>query len=1772
MKNSLLRFSIAAVLAAYVGFNPARAGSVARVFFDGDATGSDPTVFRQSVSTLTNTPAFPQFPDFREQLDDWSTVPGRPLTIGLQGKDNSGVDYGTWIRGYLQAPVTGQYLFGVASGDNSQLYLSTNYDPANEVLIAYEPGTGETLFAGDRLDTRVSAPIYLVQGQEYFFEVLQQVGAGPGYIQVGWQRPGGVQEIIPALHLAQYEVDNFLDTDHSGQAPIFNAPFPSNPGGLNGGNLPASVSLGEGQELLLQLDVIAPQPTTFVWKTNGVVVPGQNLSYFQLPRVPATYDGISVQAFVSNAYGTLASATTTVSVASDPTPPTVLTVDTAGNPNLVEILFSKPVDPASATNTANYQVGIVGGGLLTNFTAAISADNQTVALHGAFNFALGANYLLTVANILDQASTPNTLSPNPSTSPFVFSAPLGNTYHFDSGPPADFKYFGNAYVTNNPSANGGGLLSLTDAQPNENGAVLLTARQDIDQAHISFTTRISDGASESGIDQPGDGLSVNISANLPLGTFGSPEYGYAPPVIENQFTVYFNAHADSDLQPVAIGVSLNDVVLTNILAGTNGLPLDGVPPITSLDGHWAPVDINLLRDGTLNLAFDGVVVLTNFQTGWVGIPAAQVGFAAATRTWYETHWIDDLYINFAEGDYGDAGLSTNSVLGGTFPEGSPVSLVAVPTGAGPDTYQWYENGQPLLDATNRTLTFPGVVGAGGSFYVTVSNQFSGFASQPQTVYVQPNLSPATVTSVSGIAGGVNEVLLAFNQTLDPATATAVSTYSSPYFAVTSAILGQDGRSVLLHTTQQRLGVVYPLAITGLKDSYSAANILSTNLTFTSTLTYDDEVLADTPVRYYKLNETNGTVAFTETTGGDTLNTNGAYQNLPVLGNPSLLPDPGPDDYSALFISDHTNQVAVPNNGDINVLRGPFPKRTIELWFNAVRFPIGAQPGDSAVNAQTHAVSGLWEEGGNLRDIALYLWNNTGLTNPATGFLTFTAYNSTDDGPGSPFGLLLNPPVYITYPVSTNVTYHVVAILDGDPNGTNGELRLYVNSDLVGRTTNGVGQIYNHNGAVHIGGGNGRSHLNVSGLFGYFDGQIEDVAIYDEVLATNRILAHYQAATGASLTSTAPPTFVTGADTYGDPNSVEVVFNQPVSAQSAGNLANYALSTSGHAVIPIQSAALQPDLKTVKLSGAFNFVAGSAYTVAVQGVADILDSLNVVASTNLSFVFQTAGPVGIDPSSSLGNQTVTENQTAQFTVVATGQPPFTYQWLTNGVAWAGQTNSTLAFQAAWNSGGSYSVVVSNGFSSIASAPDSVLTVVPDQTPPQLVEVTGLAGTLNEIVLVFNKPVDPASAGSLATYNAPGLTLLRASVAPGGLQVTLATSPQTHGQTNLLAIRNLRDLAHVPNELTATVSFVSTISYRDEVLAEPGIVRYFTFDQTNGVEIPSLVSKYDTSPLNIVGTVRGNPTFPVLGVPGLVPNVPNNTAIEFTGIGGTNRVDLPNGNDIDASLGPWAQVTHIFAFQANGLPQVTVSGSTTNTDAPVLYSDYQLAFYILPTQASNNPAGALLVFEAQNTSSSGPGSPWGGNTPATAKYISYPIQPGVVYNVVGVLDGNVSFTGELRLYINGVRVGTVTGIGEVYNNPNDPPAFGQGYLTTYLGVGETINPELVTATTHYDPPFNGVIDEFALINQGVLTDERIAQLYAFSQTNWAGNGFTVVSGSGAPSISGVQIQSGNVVITWGDNSQLQRAASVTGPYVTLPNATSPYSEAVPTSGQAYFRLSR
>ncbi len=1732
----------------------ARAGSVVRLYYDGISTTSSSVAVRTSVATLTNAPSFPNSPSFREQLDDFTALAGQPLRAGLQGKDNSGADYGSFIRGYLEAPETGPYLFNVASDDNSALFLSTDHAAENRRLIAFELESGAPLFGGARQEQRLSAPINLVRGQKYYFEVLHKQAGGGSYIQVGWQRPDGVQEIIPALHLAQYPVDPFLNTGSTEQPPILNDR------GFNEGDVPAAVSAVEGDELLLQLDVIAAQPTTIEWTRDGEVIPGENLSFFRVPRVPASLNGAKIQARVSNALGTVTSTVTTVSITPDVTPPSILAVETAGNPNLLRITFSEPVELASATNLANYQIRPTGGAALPIQAATLLPGEQVVEFTGTFNFQVGITYQLSVQEVRDQAVVPNVLAPNPTTTPFLFSAPTGTTYTFNAGRPAGFRFFGSAEVIESGSHDGSGYLRLTDDDRNQNGAIVITERRDVDQIRVRFKTRIADGASTSGWDEPGDGFSLNVAADLPLGTLGGPENGFTPDVPGNRLSFSFDTHPDSlDDQP-SITVLLNNQIVTNIFVGTNGVPLNGVPPISRFDGRWVDVDIDLRRNGLLTLRYDGITLLDELPTAFEIVNSAQIGLAARTRSWYQTHWFDDLNVNFGEGDIGDVALSPDSVLGGTFSEGSEIRLAALPTGAGPFQYQWFKNGLPLAGETSRFLRLAAVVGEGGNFSVKVSNAFSETTSEPQAVVIQPDTTPPALVSIRGVAGGVNQVLLTFDEPLDPGTASDLATYFSPLFRVNEADLSSDGHSLILRTTPQRVGIDYPLTITGLKDRSAQGNAATVTVNFVASLSYKDEVLADTPVRYYRFEETSGTIAFTETTSGDRINTNGVYQNLPILGVPSLVPS-AVGEYAAHFQSINTNYVSVPNGGDINDYRGPWAKKSYEFWFRAHSTPTPAPDGANNTTIQATTTAGLWEEGGNQRSIAVYLWRDPTKLNPAEAELTFHAYCSTPDGPGAPFGLQQYPPVFVTHTITTNVTYHVIAVMDGRTDSLDGELRLYINGELASRSTNGVGQIYNHNGNVEIARGNSRSHLDISANYGAFDGILDEVSTYNAALSEERILAHYRAGTGESLSTESPPTLVEQVDPRGHPNQLTITFNQPVSAETATNLANYTLRSAGGTVLPLQSAVLLDDLVSVKLNGAFNFAQDAAYEVIVRDVADILVPDNVVVEVTLPFTFTTAGPVGIAAGSDLGHRQITENRDVQFSVTASGQPPFTYQWNYNGAPLPGETGAVLFFSAPLPAAGNYTVTLANEFSTITSPP-AQLTVVPDTAAPHLIGAQGLAGSLNEVRLRFNEALDPATATALATYNIPGLTVVEALLSADGRQVVVKTSPQANGDQRQLTITGLRDLASTPNVLNTTAAFVSAVNYREEVLAE-GAVRYWTFGETEGPDFHTLASQFDTTPESLVGTYGEGVIF---GAPSLVPNLPDDPAVELRSDGPDSRIEIPNARDINAILGPWAKRTHLFSFRADKLPRVTVTNTTspegeilisTNVAAPALYAHDRIGIYLFGTQESDNPTEAILGFRAHNTTSEGPGTPWGGNTLDTSKHVLATIRAGEVYHVAAVLDGSAgSFDGQLRLYVNSELADAVGGIGQIYKHPNTWPSIGQGAFRTHAGVnqGRTTNAR-----------FDGVIDEFALIPRA-LSPARIAQLYAFALTPPPDG----VGGGGDSEITEVRIEDGNLIITWEGSGQLQRADRLDGPFATLEGATSPFTEPVEAATQRFYQL--
>ena len=132
---------------------------------------------------------------------------GTLTTLEAATTASLGDNYVQRVRGYLVAPVTGNYTFWIAGDDQCEFWLSTDEEPVSKVRRAWVNGT-----TGVREWTREanqkSALIALKAGRRYFFEVLHKESSGADHFAVGWAKPGDStatpSEVVPGYALTSY--------------------------------------------------------------------------------------------------------------------------------------------------------------------------------------------------------------------------------------------------------------------------------------------------------------------------------------------------------------------------------------------------------------------------------------------------------------------------------------------------------------------------------------------------------------------------------------------------------------------------------------------------------------------------------------------------------------------------------------------------------------------------------------------------------------------------------------------------------------------------------------------------------------------------------------------------------------------------------------------------------------------------------------------------------------------------------------------------------------------------------------------------------------------------------------------------------------------------------------------------------------------------------------------------------------------------------------------------------------------------------------------------------------------------------------------------------------------------------------------------------------------------------------------------------------------------------------------------------------------------------
>jgi regulation of enolase protein 1 (concanavalin A-like superfamily) len=142
-----------------------------------------------NVSDLTSSPIYPGSPTSTSVVTD-----------AFEAPRGFGDNYGQRMHGYIVPPVTGNYVFWIASDDGGALYLSTDENLANQRLIA-----SVSIATGWRNWSGQSAAIALQAGKPYYIAALQKEGSGDDYLSVRWLRPdGGDEGPVPATYLLPY--------------------------------------------------------------------------------------------------------------------------------------------------------------------------------------------------------------------------------------------------------------------------------------------------------------------------------------------------------------------------------------------------------------------------------------------------------------------------------------------------------------------------------------------------------------------------------------------------------------------------------------------------------------------------------------------------------------------------------------------------------------------------------------------------------------------------------------------------------------------------------------------------------------------------------------------------------------------------------------------------------------------------------------------------------------------------------------------------------------------------------------------------------------------------------------------------------------------------------------------------------------------------------------------------------------------------------------------------------------------------------------------------------------------------------------------------------------------------------------------------------------------------------------------------------------------------------------------------------------------------------
>jgi sugar lactone lactonase YvrE len=240
-----------------------------------------PGVPGETVATLRAEASFPAFPRAIEKLSS-----------AFEGTANWADEYGSYLEGYLVAPLTGAYTLWVSAASAAELWLSGDETVSRLERIAACDVTVET---GDwsSLARQESAPIDLEAGRRYYFAVLHKAGMGKDHVAVGWRLPDGtLQRPVPALFLSP--------VNDPVTAPLIR-------------RHPESLVVISGEPAVLAVNAEGIPRLSYQWQRDEADMAGATNAVLVFDSVKISQAG-RYQVQISNAFGRTNSATATLEV------------------------------------------------------------------------------------------------------------------------------------------------------------------------------------------------------------------------------------------------------------------------------------------------------------------------------------------------------------------------------------------------------------------------------------------------------------------------------------------------------------------------------------------------------------------------------------------------------------------------------------------------------------------------------------------------------------------------------------------------------------------------------------------------------------------------------------------------------------------------------------------------------------------------------------------------------------------------------------------------------------------------------------------------------------------------------------------------------------------------------------------------------------------------------------------------------------------------------------------------------------------------------------------------------------------------------------------------------------------------------------------------------------------------------------------------------------------------------------------------------------------